>query len=60
MYRLEDINEIVTSYGNHFLGLHNKVSSAIIAKYIILYPNGWTDWTEIWNQDFLVDDTSFE
>ena len=42
MYRLEDINENVTSYGNH-----NKVYTIryiAIAKYIIfLYPNRLTD-----------------
>ena len=25
-----------------------------------MYPNGLTNLTEIWNQDFLGDDTSFE
>ncbi len=59
MYRLEDINEHVTSYGNH--------NSAYTVKYrqlqntfLFLYLNGLSDLTEILNQDFLCDDESFE
>ncbi len=57
MYRLEDINENVTSYGNH----NFKVSIGNCKiRNLLLCPNGLTDVNEIWNQYILGDDTSFE
>ena len=52
------INENVTNYGNY--NLYSKVWAN--AKYAIssCIQNGFTYLTEIWNQDFLGYDTSFE
>ncbi len=47
---LEDINENVTSYGNRQSKIYN----------LSLHPNGLSDLTEIWNQDFFGDDALFE
>ncbi len=54
MYRLEDYNENVTSYGNHKLTQYCKIRN------LLLCPNGSTDFNEIWNQDILGADASFE
>ena len=49
MYSLEDINENVTIY--------KQISKYVISPCI---QTGITNLTEIWNQDFLADDVSFE
>ncbi len=59
MYRLEDINENVTSYGNHNYAYTIRYRQLQICS-LSLCPNGLTDWNEIWNQDILGDDASFE
>ncbi len=59
MYRLEDINENVTSYGNHNYAYTIRYRQLKIRN-LSLCPNGLTDWNEIWNQDILGDDASFE
>ncbi len=57
MYRLDDINENVTSYG---YWLPYTVRYKQLQFNLFLYPNGLTNLKEIWNQDFLGDDASFE
>ena len=62
--RLEDINENVTSYGNHnyvYTVRHRqKQNTQSLFVSPGLYPNGLIDLTEIWNHDFLCNDASFE
>ncbi len=59
MYCLEDINENVTSYGNH-ISLHIMVyrGNCKICN-LFLCPNGLTDLNEIW-KDFRGDDASLK
>ncbi len=59
MYHLEDTNENVTSYGNHNKAYTIRYGNCKTHN-LSLYSNGLTDLTEIWNQDFLGDDASWE
>ncbi len=55
VYRLEDINTTVTIIKLTQLGI-----GSCKLRNLFLHQNGLTDLTEIWNQDFLGDDASFE
>ncbi len=61
MYRLEDINENVTSlYGNPIKLTQKGIGNCKNMRNLLLCPNGLTDLHGIWNQDILVDDASLE
>ena len=53
----EILSRFMGNFNLHFLqyGISNCSTHNVF-----IYPNGLTDLTEVWNQDVLVDDTSFE
>ncbi len=60
MYRLEDINENVTTMVTIIKLTQYKGTRQLQNRNLFLCPNGLTDFNEIWNQDILGDDASFE
>ncbi len=69
---MEDGNENMTSYGTLFHLTKKTVMADLISFYeekgfdscsnrnLIMHPKGLTDLTEIWKEDILGDETSFE